>query len=137
MPITYSIDLDRRLIFERWTGDVSGADLARYWRDYLADPQVMAIRRTIVDLRESNPTFTGMELSSLIHTVVFNALEGRDWTTALVVAKPLQFGVSRQYQVFAECYSRDAIFEDPDLALEWIQNLARSPQSDPTVDPER
>ena len=87
----------------------------------------MAIRRTVVDLRESNPTFTGMELSSLIHTVVFEKLVGKDWITAIVVAKPLQFGVSRQYQVFAECYSRDAIFEDPDLALEWIQGVKRPP----------
>ena len=127
MPITYSIDAERQIIFERWSGDVSGADLARYWRAYLADPHVLAIRRTVVDLRESNPTFTGAELASLIHTLVFDVLRGRDWITAIVVARPVQFGVSRQYQVFAECYSRDSIFEDLDLALAWIQGQERAP----------
>ena len=127
MPITYSIDAERGLIFESWSGDVSASDLADYWRAYLADPEVMAIRRTVVDLRDSNPTFTGAELSSLIHNIVFDVLGERDWITAIVVAKPLQFGVSRQYQVFAECYSRDAIFEDPDLALAWIQGQQRAP----------
>jgi len=127
LPITYSIDAERGLIFESWSGDVSASDLADYWRAYLADPEVMAIRRTVVDLRDSNPTFTGAELSSLIHNIVFDVLGERDWITAIVVAKPLQFGVSRQYQVFAECYSRDAIFEDPDLALAWIQGQQRAP----------
>ena len=127
MPITYSLDAERGLIFESWSGDVSASDLADYWRAYLADPEVMAIRRTVVDLRDSNPTFTGAELSSLIHNIVFDVLGERDWITAIVVAKPLQFGVSRQYQVFAECYSRDAIFEDPDLALAWIQGQQRAP----------
>jgi len=125
LPITYSLDAERGLIFESWSGDVSASDLADYWRAYLADPEVMAIRRTVVDLRDSNPTFTGAELSSLIHNIVFDVLGERDWITAIVVAKPLQFGVSRQYQVFAECYSRDAIFEAPEEALAWIQSVTR------------
>jgi len=126
MPITYSLDAQQGIIFERWSGDVSASELACYWRSYLADPQVMAIRKTVVDLRESNPTFTGAELSGLIDTIVLPALAGRDWITAIVVQKPIQFGVSRQYQVFAEYYSRDAIFHEPDQALQWIQGVGRS-----------
>ena len=49
------------------------------------------------------------------------ALNGRDWTTAIVVDRPVQFGVSRQYHVFAERYSKDCIFHDYDAALRWLR----------------
>lgn len=120
MPITYSIDAQKRVITEVWTGDVSAEDLANYWRRYLADPQVMAIRRTLVDLREANVLFTGKELSVLVNTVAVPRLKGKDWKSALLVERPRQYGLTRQYQVFAESYSKDAIFLDRDSAVEWL-----------------
>ena len=126
MPITYSIDPQQGVIFEKWSGDVLASDLASYWRSYLADPEVIAIRKTVVDLRDSNPRFTGAELSDLINTIVLPVLAGREWVTAIVVGKPVHVGVSRQYQVFAERYSRDAIFEEPEQALVWVQGISPS-----------
>jgi hypothetical protein len=126
MPITYSIDPQQGVIFEKWSGDVLASDLASYWRSYLADPQVIAIRRTVVDLRDSNPRFTGAELADLINTIVLPVLAGRGWVTAIVIGKPVHVGVSRQYQVFAERYSRDAIFEEPEQALVWVQGISPS-----------
>jgi hypothetical protein len=126
MPITYSIDPQQGVIFEKWSGDVLASDLASYWRSYLADPEVIAIRRTVVDLRDSNPRFTGAELAELINTIVLPVLAGRGWVTAIVIGKPVHVGVSRQYQVFAERYSRDAIFEEPEQALVWVQGISPS-----------
>ena len=126
MPITYSIDPQLGVIFEKWSGDVLASDLASYWRSYLADPEVIAISRTVVDLRDSNPRFTGAELADLINTIVLPVLAGREWVTAIVVGKPVHVGVSRQYQVFAERYSRDAIFEEPEQALVWVQGISPS-----------
>jgi hypothetical protein len=122
VPITYSIDADLGVILERWQGDVTAADLRRYWEGFLADPQVMALRRTLVDLREARILFSGPELSDLVWDVVKPALGGLGWTTAIVVgrARAVQFGVSKQYQVFAQAYSRDAIFEDYDEARRWL-----------------
>ena len=120
VPITYSIDAASGVILEVWEGNVTAADLRRYWEAYLADPEVMALRRTLVDLRQARIQFTGAELSVLISMVVEPALKGRNWITALLVARPVVFGVSRQYQVFAERYSRDAIFQNFDDALEWL-----------------
>ncbi len=120
MPISYSIDRQKNFITEIWTGDIAARDLATHWRTYLADPAVIAIRRTLVDLRQSRILFTGAELSALVHGLVIPTLKGADWKTAIVVDGTVQFGVSRQYQVFAETYSRDSIFTDPDEALEWL-----------------
>jgi len=121
MPITYTINHEKRLIIETWTGDIFASDLAAYWRRYLADAEVLKIRRTIVDLLASAIKFTGNELSSLIETIVLPALNGRKWTTALVVAgDSVEFGVSRQYQAFAERYSEDSIFDNLADAEKWI-----------------
>lgn len=125
MPITYRIDHDKNVIFETWTGSICAADLQAYWKDYLADPEVMEIRRTIVDLRAAIMDFNGNELRSLVQSIVKPALGGKEWTTALVVlGGSVEFGVSRQYQVFAESYSKDSVFETIADAEKWIASKA-------------
>lgn len=123
MPITYSIDRENRVIEEKWTGTIGKDDLADYWKRYLEDPLVLDIRRTIVDLQEAVIIFTGHQMEALITSIVLPALKGRDWKTAIVVDKPHQFGVSRQYQVFAGRYSKDAIFNNMYDARAWLLSL--------------
>ena len=125
MPITYTISADKTLIHEVWMGDVSAKDLKEYWTTYLQDPDVLAIRRTLVDLRGANTQFTGRQLAELISSIVVPALNGRDWISAFLVGESVQFGVSRQYQVFAELYSRDSIFDDPEKAENWLRRQTR------------
>ena len=79
--------------------------------------------RTLADLRAAEIRFTGQELSDLVLGVVLPRLGGRDWKTAIVVDQPIQFGVSRQYQVFADRYSTDCIFHDPEEAIGWLLGL--------------
>jgi hypothetical protein len=123
MPITYTIDPAKRLITEVWTGEISALDLRSYWDRYLRDPAVMAIRRTIADLCEAKIRFTGADLNELIDELVLPILNGRDWKTAIVVKEPHQFGVSRQYQVFAGSYSQDSIFGSVEDALQWLNRI--------------
>jgi hypothetical protein len=120
MPITYTIQRDQNLIEEVWMGEIRVADLAEYWKRYLGDREVLEIRRTIVDLREAVILFKGAELDYLIQTIVHPVLVGRDWKTAIVVDNSLQYGTGRQYQVFAERYSKDAIFEKIEEARQWM-----------------
>ena len=120
MPITYSIDKRNGIILEVWTGEVSAMDLAAYWKRLLADPDALAIRRTLVDLRNCHIGFSGEQLFDLIRTVAEPMLNGRDWRSALLVGEEVHFGVSRQYQSFAQMYSKDAIFHDEDAALKWL-----------------
>ena len=120
MPISYVIDRQKGIIVETWTGDVFAEDLAEYWRGYLADPDVLSIRRTLVDLRRCRIRFTGAQLDGMVDGIVAPALKWRDWKTAIVADGPVQFGVARQYQVYAERYSFDAIFDDPESAVTWL-----------------
>ena len=123
MPITYSIDREKKLITEVWTGEMNAEYLAAYWKRYLDDPDVLEIRRTLVDLRQAEILFRGSDLETLIQGIVLPALKGRDWKTAIVVEKSFQFGVSRQYQAFADHYSKDAIFYDMGEARNWLVGL--------------
>lgn len=119
-PISYSIDRSLGVILEVWRGRVTAKDLQAYWQAYLADPEVMALRKTLVDLRDAEILFTGEELRSLVASVAIPMIGGRDWKSALLVAKPVQFGVSRQYHVYADSYSQDSIFYDREEALQWL-----------------
>jgi hypothetical protein len=120
MPIQYRVNSEGGIIEEAWSGTVSIRDLHEYWSAYLADPEVRRLRRTVVDLRAAEIAFTGVELNALVQSLVIPSLGGLDWKTALVVSQPVQYGVSRQYQVFAESYSSDAIFDDVGKAREWM-----------------
>jgi hypothetical protein len=117
------IDREKKLITEVWTGEVQSQDLAAYWKSYLEDPDVMAIRRTLVDLRQAEILFNGFDLDMLVKRIVLPALNGRDWKTAIVVEKSFQYGLSRQYQVFAERYSKDAIFYNSEEARQWLMGI--------------
>ncbi len=120
MPITYSIDNSLGVIFEVWRGHITVESLGEYWKAYLANPDVMKCRRTLADIRESEIAFTGAEISNAITSIVVPRLGGKTWRTAILVAAPVQFGISRQYQAFAELYSEDSIFYNYDSALDWL-----------------
>ncbi len=124
MPITYTIDRAEKLITEVWTDEIQAGDLEAYWKRYLEDPEVLEIRRTIVDLREAKILFKGSDLDVLIKCIVLPALKGRDWKTAIVVGSSLQLGLSRQYHVFADRYSNDAIFRTMEDARNWLNKAA-------------
>ena len=61
-----------------------------------------------------------MEFNGLITEIVNPILQGQQWITAIVVGKAAQFDVARQYQVFAEHYSKDAIFYGYEKVLQWL-----------------
>ena len=120
MPITFSIDPKLGIIREKWSGVCTIEDLRGLWTIYMSDPEVLALRVSYADLREASITFAGWQMRSLIKAVVDPVLQGRDWLTAIVVSGPIQLGMSRQFQEFADHFSRDAIFFDPQDALEWL-----------------
>jgi hypothetical protein len=63
----------RNIINETWTGTVTASELAAYWRTYLADPEVLRCRRTIVDPLDADVVSTGAELSTPRRTVALQA----------------------------------------------------------------
>lgn len=120
MPITYAVDRELGVIFETWTGPVPAVELSRHWKVFLDDPEVMSCRRTLADLRNCTVEFSGNDLSHLIEKIVLPKLGTLKWRTALVVKHAVQLGVARQYEVFADYYSRDSVFENRVEAIVWL-----------------
>jgi len=126
MPISYAVDRTAGLVRSTWSGVVSARDLAQHWRLLLSDPVAFSLRRSLADMREAEFSFTGDELRHLVDTIVLPAMRDLHWTVAMLVVRPDQFGVCRQYQVFAESFSRDSIFFDLDEALHWLTHIDAS-----------
>jgi hypothetical protein len=120
MPIKYDIDRPRGIIIETWWGKITKETVAHHWEKCLSDPEVLDCRRTLADLRQTEIAFTGPELEQLVKAVAIPKLTGKKWKTAILVSNSLQFGSSRQYQVFAESFSKDSIFYDETAAILWL-----------------
>ena len=120
MPIQNRLERDARVIIETWSGTITIRDVDEYWHRLLTDPEALELRRTIADLRDADIAFSGAELEALVRRYVVPTLAGRTWRTAIVVAHPVQFGVSRQHEAFAERYSESEIFDDVSKAMVWM-----------------
>ena len=122
MPITYTVDHDQKLITEIWTGDIHATDLGAYWTEYLKDPDVLKIIRTLVDVRQAVIQFSAYELSILVGNIVLPVVHDRKWKwkTGIVAGNATQFKASRQYQALAQYYSEDAIFDTVEQARSWL-----------------
>ena len=120
MPITYTVESERRLIFETWQGKVCAADVREYWFRCLEDSRFNAIRRLLVDMRGAEIQFSPDELGQLMNEVVAPYIRAHRWAIACVVDSRAQFELSLQYQVFIKTYSRDQIFRDRNVALSWL-----------------
>lgn len=122
MPITYSIDHENGCVIENWTGDITRHDLAVHFRHFFSDPEVLAVARTIVDLRHCQFVLTAAELEELVRRIVMPALHGRKWRTAIVLGDTNHFEMWRQYHVFAASYSNDSVFSTTEGALAWLRS---------------
>lgn len=124
MPIDYRIDPDNGVIYRRFTGDITLQDFEHHWRSMLADPAVPATLAMIVDMRECRLLVHGEELSRLVADVIEPALGRRRWFSAVVVAAPVQYGITKQFMAYSRgCGVTDVFYEIED-AFEWLREAA-------------
>lgn len=120
VPITYTTDVQRRVVLTTWTGLVSVDEVRAHWIALFEDPEVVSAKRILADLTGASVMFAGAELARLLRDIVAPRVKGERWVNALVVARPDQYGSSRQFSTFNEQLGSDAIFFDRDEAIAWI-----------------
>jgi hypothetical protein len=121
MPIQYRIDPDSGVIFRRFTGDITLQDFEQHWRSLLEDPALQEPLAMIVDMRECRLLVHGDELSSLIVNVIEPRLGRRRWFSAVVVAAPVQYGITKQFIAYSHGCGITDVFYDMEEAVEWIR----------------
>jgi hypothetical protein len=122
MPITYVIDIPRRIIFTTATGVV---DLASY-REYLevreADPLYDRTMSGLFDAREAHFVFSHEDMRRMAG-IAKDALPNTETKRAIVVSGTLEYGLSRMFQTLStDSRLEYAVFKDYDAAMDWILN---------------
>jgi hypothetical protein len=119
--ITNRVDSARGILYETWTGRITRDIIADYWREFVNDPAIQLCTKDLTDVREAEPDFTDRELRDLIHSILLPAANKfHGLRTAILVGSAEQYGISRQYTVFAEYFGEAAIFTDEERAREWL-----------------
>lgn len=124
--ISYHVDAAGGLILETWSGVITRDVLLAHWRQCLADPAVLAVKRTLVDLRDCDVQFSGEEWLRLIEGCVLNRPDLLGWKTAIVVDKPHLHGIARQFLGHAARLTHGELFEQPDQAATWLTRQVAS-----------
>lgn len=125
MPIVYRVDQTTDVVHTTWTGRINAAVLAGHWQTFLADPAVLASGRVVADVRAAEVELNSADLRTLLDGVARSLLGARSLRVAIVVSGPVQFGLARQYMVFAEPIGPSHVFTDLDDAVAWVQAGAR------------
>jgi hypothetical protein len=120
MPISYTIDAQRKVVCVKWSGTVTSAEFAEHYRGLLTDEVADACRRCVADLRGCAIEVTGAQVQAAIQSVVRPLLGSRPWRSAIIVTDPVAFGLSRQYAAYSQGFTRCQIFSDEREALAWL-----------------
>lgn len=122
MPITYEIRGDH--VFERWLDVITADEVRAHFLALLNDPIALRIRRSLVDVRLTEATFRGSDISLLVHTIMRPALEGTPWRSGVVARSALEIGLARQLTLLAAGVLVLRTFEDEESALAWMLSSA-------------
>ncbi len=122
MPITYVIDIPRRIIFTTATGVVDLASYGEYLDVREADPSYDRTMSGIFDAREARFVFSQEDMRRMVK-LAKNALPDTETKRAIVVSGTLEYGLSRMFQTLSlDSRLQYAVFRDYDAAMDWILN---------------
>ncbi len=122
MPITYVIDIPRRIIFTTATGVVDLASYGEYLNVREADPLYERTMSGIFDAREAHFVFSQEDMRRMVK-LAKNALPDTETKRAIVVSGTLEYGLSRMFQTLSlDSRLQYAVFRDYDAAMDWMEN---------------
>lgn len=124
MPIEYEIDRGRGLVFRKFLGNVTLAELARHYREQLTDPEAADMMVWVTDERESLLDVRGDDVRKLVRETIEPLMQGRYWHCAAVVGTATQYGVTNQFAVYSADCGETKIFYDVKEAIEWATAIA-------------
>jgi hypothetical protein len=120
MPISYTIDRERRFVLSTWSGEITAEMYLAHMRRLFSDDEAVALGRSMADMRTATLSFTAAELKSLSQSTFPAHFAQQPWIVAIVVSTPAEYGVMRQLQARSIGRSKNALFRDYNEALRWL-----------------
>ena len=120
MPIEYQIYEKLGIVYRKFSGSITLAELGRHWRKLLSDPRVPETLALAADLRGCEITITGEEVRGLVRAVIAPHMEGRRWVSAIVVDEDgPQRALIDGFVEHSQELGVTEMFADPEAAVEW------------------
>lgn len=123
MPVSYTIDPSRRVIWVAFFGDVTARDFHRYFALLETDPQYDPSFARVIDWRDIRVLPSASDIEDLTHLILVSAARGaRPGRRALLVHPGAQFGVGRMLQINLDlrgCRAELDLFTDTRDAEAW------------------
>jgi hypothetical protein len=121
MPIEVRIDAERNVVFARVSGEVGGDDLAAAGKALLENPDYRPTMNSLWDLRGMEFTGEVEPLRTLARFVTQPGVISEPIRAALLVGRPVDFGLARLYQTHAQdAPVKYQVFEDEREAWIWV-----------------
>jgi hypothetical protein len=120
MPEKYHIDREQRLVWSKFWGVFSDADLLNHQSRLRADPDFVPSFCQMVDMTEvTEVTLDPKVVKQVAESSVFSPQSQR----AFLVVKDLVFGIGRMYQLYQEFKGQNSIqvYRDRGKALDWLK----------------
>ena len=122
MPITYTINPERKLITTRCTGNVTLPEVLQHFHDLGKDPSLPDRLDVFLDLSETTSLPTSGQIREVTRTI-----EGMNstvaWgTCAILSTRDALFGMSRVFETFLEGIFENArVFRHRENAEKWLE----------------
>jgi hypothetical protein len=122
VPITYILDLEKRIIFTTAEGLVNLEEYRSYVErrklDALYDPTMAGI----LDARNARFVFKPTETKELVR-IAKEELPEKRIRRAIVVSRDFEFGISRMFEMLvSDARLEYGVFRDYATALAWVEN---------------
>jgi hypothetical protein len=123
MPVTYSIDVNRKLIATSCGGAVTFAEVLDHFRSLVADPACSGRLDVLLDLSELKSLPETPQLQSLGPTLGMVRGKAQFGDCAIVARTDVLFGMMRMFAVFAEKHFREIqVFRVVAEADRWLMS---------------
>jgi hypothetical protein len=128
MPMHYQIDSERGMLFIVAEGETTQAERLEAMQAWMRDPEFRPGLQTLADFSESSNVPTLAELEEIVAYIRQYASAIGQIRIAIVAARPVIFGVARQFGALAPgAYLTVQVFKDRESALAWLAEDSSMP----------
>ena len=128
MPVQHKIDDDAKLITTIWSGNADDNELsdalAKYQQNIKSLPRYASYNEIVDFSGASNFSLSAEGIKKLAYMASMNDTQGVKTKLAIVVNRPLAYGLARMYEIYRSLLPSDSkevrVFKNYQDCLEWI-----------------